>query len=192
MGGPAFIGGQRVEHTDNFFEAPVTIDGHEYKTAEHFFQAMKFADDSPGVDAMRASVRAASNGGRAWQIGQARSVPLRSDWEAVKRSVMYQAVKAKYDAYPKLAAELAATQGQIRAAPSTADWQHANSLILERVREELRPEEARNAERLQALVRLTGPPGSTHPIVPKHSNPLGSPLLAELNSLAGTEPQRGM
>lgn len=165
MGGPAIIDGERVEGTDNFFVAPVVIDGHEYKTAEHYFQAMKFAGDDPLVEELRDKIRAASSGGHAWQIGQSRRLTPRGDWEAVKASVMFKAVKAKYDAYPKLAAELAATQGPIRAAPSTANWQQVNSLILERVREELRPEEERNVKRLEALVRLTGPPGSSPPVV---------------------------
>lgn len=51
---------------------------------------------------------------------------------------MYLAVRAKYEQYPTHASELAETTGRIRAAPSTSNWQQLNSIVLERVRYELR------------------------------------------------------
>jgi ribA/ribD-fused uncharacterized protein len=159
MGGPAFIDGAYREGTDNFLVAPMVIDGVEWPTCEHYFQAIKFegADDAYSV-AHREAIRQASSAGRAWQLGQSRRCTIRDDWEIIKANVMYRAVKAKYEQHPALAAELVATTGGIRAAPSTADWQHVNSVILERVREELRPEtdERRcDAKRYAALVALT-------------------------------------
>merc|ERR1712187_1022552 len=72
-------------------------------------------------------------------------------------NVMYRAVAAKYSQYPEFAQELAASSGPIQTGMSTADWQRMNRLILERVREEVRPVPQRNAKRLAALVSLTEP-----------------------------------
>eukprot|EP00416_Gambierdiscus_australes_P031435 CAMPEP_0171088032 /NCGR_PEP_ID=MMETSP0766_2-20121228/20523_1 /TAXON_ID=439317 /ORGANISM="Gambierdiscus australes, Strain CAWD 149" /LENGTH=172 /DNA_ID=CAMNT_0011545787 /DNA_START=40 /DNA_END=558 /DNA_ORIENTATION=+ len=151
MGGPAIIDGQPVDSSDNFFVAPFVLDGIEWPTTEHYYQAAKFASDDPLV----AEIRAAETANKAWSVGQ-RPGTIRPDWEHIKVNVMYRAVAAKYAAHPELAAELAATSGRIVAGVSTADWQHTNALILERVREELRPAEQRS-RRYAALVSLTEP-----------------------------------
>ena len=159
MGGPAKIDGKRQNGTDNFLHAPMVIDGVTWPTCEHYFQAAKFMQPSANEDTLRhiETIRKAWSGGSAWQLGQNRSYPLRSDWEQVKASVMYRAVVAKYAQHPVLAAELIETTGPISAAPSTADWQRTNGLILERVREELRPPEQRDEARLDRLVRILEP-----------------------------------
>uniref|UniRef100_A0A6T8CYN1 NADAR domain-containing protein n=1 Tax=Prymnesium polylepis TaxID=72548 RepID=A0A6T8CYN1_9EUKA len=160
MGGPALIDGEHVEGTDNFLIAPFVIDGLTHQSCEHYFQWAKFASaiDAYSVQHCEA-IRQCPTGGKVWQMGQSRRATMRPDWEVVKANVMYRAVSAKMEQHPKLAAELAATSGAIRAAPSTADWQHVNGLILERVREECRPPESRgDPKRYAALVALTEPP----------------------------------
>jgi ribonucleotide reductase alpha subunit len=57
----------------NFVSHRVSVGGMEWKTAEHYFQAQKFA----GTDAERAK-----------ELGNSRSLPLRKDWEKVKEGVM--------------------------------------------------------------------------------------------------------
>eukprot|EP00930_Biecheleria_cincta_P088691 TRINITY_DN7793_c2_g2_i1.p1 TRINITY_DN7793_c2_g2~~TRINITY_DN7793_c2_g2_i1.p1 ORF type:complete len:205 (+),score=37.88 TRINITY_DN7793_c2_g2_i1:54-617(+) len=166
MGGPAVIDGQAVASTDNFYVAPFVIDGVEWSTAEHYYQAAKYlrggdASEWHSGASRIEEIRAAESGAKAWSLGQRSSVDMRPDWEHVKVNVMYRAVSAKYEAHPCLAKELAATRGPIEAAFSTMgahdNWQRLNSLILERVREELRPAEARNQKRYAALVSLTEP-----------------------------------
>ena len=160
MGGPALIDGQYVDGTDNFLLMPFVLDGVKWFTCEQYFQWAKFstATDEYTV-AHRESIKQCADAHRSWQMGQSRRATLRPDWESVKANVMYRAVKAKYEQHPILAAELVATKGPIRAAPSTADWQHVNSVILERVRDECRPPEERlNPKRYAALVALTEVP----------------------------------
>lgn len=166
MGGPAVIDGHAVASTDNFYVAPFVIDGVEWPTCEHYYQAAKYfqeddASELHGEEGRIEEIRAAESGSKAWSLGQRPSVNMRSDWEHVKVNVMYRAVSAKYAAHPNLAAEFAATQGPTQAAFSTMgahdNWQRLNSLILERVREELRPAEARNQKRYAALVSFTEP-----------------------------------
>ena len=178
MGGPARVDGKACRSTDNFLVQPMTIlgmvDGVEqpltWSTCEHFFQAVKF-DTVRGGPATQQYVRAiqeSESAGSAWSMGQSRAHPIRGDWEAVKTHAMYIGVKAKYDQYPELAAELASTEGPISAANSTSNWQQLNSAILERVREEVcraagKPR-ASQAE-FASWVRLTDMPSGADPLV---------------------------
>mmetsp|Transcript_11342 Transcript_11342/g.18996 ORF Transcript_11342/g.18996 Transcript_11342/m.18996 type:complete len:191 (-) Transcript_11342:226-798(-) len=159
MGGPATIDGEPIPSTDNFLIAPMDIDGQTFPSCEHFYQCTKFAPelDSTAYTAQHVeAIRQTPSGMKAWQMGQSRRAALRPDFEEVKASLMYRGVAAKFVQYPAFAAELLATgHGHIRGAPSTADWQYVNGLILERVREELRPPTERNEKRLAALVKLT-------------------------------------
>lgn len=158
MGGPAIIDGCEVEHTDNFFVASFVLDSLEWQTCEHYYQAAKFSHDkSEEARAIMEAIRAAESGPASWSMAQKHRDFIRPDWEHVKVDVMYRGVAAKYAQYPQFAEELAASVGEIKTSMSTADWQRMNRLILERVREELRPVSAQNARRLAALVTLTEP-----------------------------------
>jgi ribA/ribD-fused uncharacterized protein len=79
----------------NFSPHRVSVGGVEWKTAEHYFQAQKFA----GTDAERA-IRAAPTPARAKELGNSRSLPLRKDWEKVKEGVMEIALRAKFEQNP--------------------------------------------------------------------------------------------
>jgi len=151
------IDGERVASTDNFYVAPFILDGCEWRTVEHYYQASKFLSNSvdtcPHVD----EIRQAETGAKAWSLAQRHAAGIRADWEHIKVHVMYRAVAAKYAAHPTLAAEFASTQGAILTPVSTLDWKYLNALILERVREELRPQSERNEKRYSALVSLTEP-----------------------------------
>jgi predicted NAD-dependent protein-ADP-ribosyltransferase YbiA (DUF1768 family) len=117
----------------------------EWPSVEHYFQAAKFAvpiHDTEALHQVAAHCRAiqlAADPMQAWELGQCRDFPLRNDWEDVKANVMYTAVQAKYQQYPTtLATTFAHTTAPIYAGPSTANWQHMNTIVLERVRYELR------------------------------------------------------
>ena len=141
MGGPARVHGRAYHSTDNFLIAPTTVDDLVYPSAEHYYQFAKF-DQARGVKGCPAhceAIRLAPSGEAAWSLGQSRKFPLIPDFERHKAALMYRGVRAKFHQHPGLAAELLSTgSSPITAAPSTADWQRTNSLILERVREELR------------------------------------------------------
>lgn len=73
----------------NFAASMIVIDGLEFPTVEHAFQAYKMTTVE---DALR--VRACPTPGQT--KGLARSLPKRADWEDVKRSVMYTCVREKF------------------------------------------------------------------------------------------------
>lgn len=194
MGGPAVIDGEYVESTDNFLQKPMQIEGFvgdsgtliEWPTCEHFFQAVigslldipcvmcraqvKFDTQKGGkqTQAYIEEIKNVSGAGAAWSMGQSRQHPLRHDWEDVKANAMYIAVKAKFTQHPTLAEELTATHGGISAAPSTSNWQQLNSVVLERVREELciaAGEPRASAEQYAKWVSMTRLPEGAAPLV---------------------------
>ena len=108
------------------------IDGREYPTVEHFFQASKFIASAEVLPAMRYAdlVREATTpniakvlacqkvgGGYQWRtklnliITQylAEGVIIRPDWEIVKNDVMYEGVHQKFLQNRELAEKLLAT-----------------------------------------------------------------------------------
>lgn len=85
----------------NFYPARVEVGGIRYQNAEAAFQAQKCADAADrgafaGLDAVKAKRKG-------------RQVKLRSDWDAVRLSVMENVVRAKFLQNPDLAARLVAT-----------------------------------------------------------------------------------
>jgi hypothetical protein len=87
-----------------FAPFPIKIGGILWPTSEHFFQAQKFssADD-------REAILHASSPMNAAKMGRDRSRLLRPDWEAIKDSVMLQALREKFYQHLALAAMLAGT-----------------------------------------------------------------------------------
>ena len=88
----------------NFAPASVRLKGQSWRTTEHYFQAQKFA----GTAEERA-VRDAKTPLIAARMGRDRGRPLRRDWEAVKVSVMREAVLAKFTQHDDLRRKLLAT-----------------------------------------------------------------------------------
>ncbi|MFH8383923.1 NADAR family protein [Kitasatospora sp. NPDC018058] len=88
----------------NFSPHPLELDGHLWPTAEHYFQAQKFAG-TRHTDL----VRRARTPLRAAELGRDRSRPLRRDWERVKDDVMRRAVAAKFRTHADIRAVLLAT-----------------------------------------------------------------------------------
>uniref|UniRef100_A0A7S3LGZ3 NADAR domain-containing protein n=1 Tax=Amphora coffeiformis TaxID=265554 RepID=A0A7S3LGZ3_9STRA len=154
MGGPATIGGQRLASTSNFLIQPMQIDGvlvrastgeHsatplEWKSVEHYFQAAKFDAIAGRMSVWQhcRAIQLVNDPLEAWELGQSRKHPLRVDWEDVKAHTMYLGVVAKYKACPEHARVLAETSEPIVAGDSTSNWQQLNTLVLERIRYELR------------------------------------------------------
>ena len=78
----------------NFAPYGVEMDGVYWRTVEHYFQAMKFADA-----AYREKIRSASKPKDAKALGMTRALPLRPDWEEVKDGFMYEAVLKKFQTH---------------------------------------------------------------------------------------------
>jgi len=75
----------------NFAPYPISIDGREWPTSEHYFQAQKFLDSE-----RRERIRHTPSPMIAARLGRDRKARLRPDWEQVKLDVMRKAVRAKF------------------------------------------------------------------------------------------------
>ncbi|MBL8800300.1 MAG: NADAR family protein [Planctomycetia bacterium] len=110
---------ERFGFLSNYHEAPVTIDGETWRSAEFYYQAQK--SDNPAYrEAIRQATSADHAKGlgsdpqrsrkarkRSWFHGQAEGI--RGDWDEVKLKVMATALRAKFGQNPDLQALLLAT-----------------------------------------------------------------------------------
>jgi N-glycosidase YbiA len=85
----------------NFAPYPVKLDGKVWRTAEHYFQAQKYAGTARAEE-----IRKARSPGIAARMGRDRSHKPRRDWESVKCGVTYAAVKAKFTQHAELRAPI--------------------------------------------------------------------------------------
>ena len=88
----------------NFWLSEVKINGKIWPTTEHYYQAMKFYDES-----LQEKVRQAETPTMAAKIGRDPSNKMREDWEQVKDEFMRNAVWAKFIQHPDLQKELLGT-----------------------------------------------------------------------------------
>lgn len=103
----------------HFYPSPITLDGLDWPTVEHYYQAQK--SDDP---AYRAAIRAAVHPGHVKRLAAPPGAPrrfsqgswfrtngmqVRADWSDVKLAIMRRADRAKYDQNPDLRALLLAT-----------------------------------------------------------------------------------
>ncbi|MCE9547193.1 MAG: NADAR family protein [Planctomycetia bacterium] len=96
--------GDEYGEFSNFAAFPFTLDGKRWPTSEHYFQALKFADED-----YREKIRLAKSPMIAARLGRSRKVTIRRDWESAKIDVMRRAVRAKFAAHQELRALLLAT-----------------------------------------------------------------------------------
>jgi hypothetical protein len=103
----------------NFAHFAFELDGKSWPTAEHYFQAMKFAGTKHEEE-----IRNAKRPNDAARMGRQRSRPLRKDWESVKDEVMGRAVWAKFSAHAELKALLLSTGNEtiVENAPGDYYW----------------------------------------------------------------------
>jgi len=81
----------------NFAAYPIKLDGKQWPTLEHYFQAEKFSDSQ-----YKLTIRNANSPMIAAQLGRDRKRKLRKDWESVKDDVMRRAVRAKFEQHESL------------------------------------------------------------------------------------------
>jgi ribA/ribD-fused uncharacterized protein len=101
-----FYGADEVPYGcfSNFSAHGFELDGRWWPSAEHYFQAQKFAGTRHADRIGRAATPLL-----AARLGRDRSLPLRRDWERVKDDVMRRAVAAKFTANADIRAILLAT-----------------------------------------------------------------------------------
>lgn len=86
----------------NFWTAPVKLDGLQYPTVEHAYQAAKTLDANE-----RHSIQNASSPRQAKQLG--RKVTKRQDWDTIKFDIMLDLLRQKFYRNGRLAALLTTT-----------------------------------------------------------------------------------
>ena len=142
-GGGGGVGGDR-----NLFD----LDGKEWPTTEHYFQAAKYPQNETLQEQIRTAPSCTAPGG-CYQLGNA-GAGIRADWEAVKVDVMYAANLAKFQQNPQLREILISTRGRIRAKGAQDMWATWNAILLERIREELRESSDRDKTLLETRVAM--------------------------------------
>jgi len=75
----------------NFSKAPVVLDGVEYPTVEHAFQAAKTLDGGG-----REKIRCKAHPKWARETGRSKSFPVREGWEAMREEVMLGLLRQKF------------------------------------------------------------------------------------------------
>jgi len=128
----------------NFAQYPVMIDGIEWPTSEHYYQAQKFSDPM-----RQEQIRAAAGPGAAQKLGQA-TRGRRPDWNDRRLEVMQSVLYAKFTQYPALRTLLVETGDAHLIEASTKDrffgegkdgtGKNHLGRLLEELRERLRTE----------------------------------------------------
>lgn len=127
----------------NFAPYPIQVDGKQWPTSEHYFQAQKSEDREH-----QEAIRKTKSPMIAARMGRDRKKPLRRDWESVKDEVMRKAVRAKFTQHDDIRRILQST-GEARIVEHTendsywgdgGDGSGKNMLgqILMEIREDLR------------------------------------------------------
>lgn len=75
----------------NFSQYAFELDGKEWMTSEHYFQAQKFY-----CTEYEDIIRLLDSPMKAAEMGRNRKLPLREDWEQMKNGIMRKAVYAKF------------------------------------------------------------------------------------------------
>jgi ribA/ribD-fused uncharacterized protein len=99
-----YLTGDSFGELSNFAPYPIRVGGVVWPTTEHFFQAQKFVAEGD-----REAIRGEPSPMKAAKMGRDRRRALRPDWDAIKVSVMLQALREKFHQHRALAAMLAGT-----------------------------------------------------------------------------------
>ena len=83
----------------NMYPATFEAKGSSWSSVEHFYQAMKSLDPK-----FHAKIKMCNDGFMAKRVGG--MIPLRKDWENIKKQVMFYGVKRKFTQNPELAQKL--------------------------------------------------------------------------------------
>jgi len=129
----------------NFYLSPVLLDGKEWPSVEHYYQAQKSSDEK-----FKESIRLAATPGEAKALGRSIQFKQGNDWEEVKVDFMEIGTRAKYRQHQDLKKFLLGTgektirehTGSNKFWGDGGDGNGKNKMgrILMKVREELRNE----------------------------------------------------
>ncbi len=88
----------------NFAPYPIFIEGELWQTSEHYFQCSKFEDET-----VRSKIKKLTSPMEVAIEGRNKKNLIRSDWDFIKESIMYKALKAKFLQHPELKSKLLET-----------------------------------------------------------------------------------
>ena len=91
----------------NFATYPIEIGNKIWPTSEHYFQAQKFTD-STYIN----KIRKAKSPLTAARLGRSRKIPIKTNWEKIKDSVMHLAVTEKFLQHAELQELLLSTENR--------------------------------------------------------------------------------
>lgn len=77
----------------NFYPSPFTMDGYEWPTVEHYFQAAKFVNHPSYYE----RIHDAATPLKAKDLGQNRRLTIVADWDRNRCTVMARALNAKFE-----------------------------------------------------------------------------------------------
>ena len=78
----------------NFRPSPLVLDGHEWGSVNHYFQAAKFAGTD---DAWKEAIRQAPDPFEASRLGKSREHPIQANWDQSRNIAMKRALTAKFE-----------------------------------------------------------------------------------------------
>ena len=76
----------------NFYQAPINLDGYEWPTSEHYFQAQKW----PNMPGFHVKIRHMGSAREVFEFTRQTKQAVRADWDDEKVEVMERAVRAKF------------------------------------------------------------------------------------------------
>jgi ribA/ribD-fused uncharacterized protein len=107
-------------YLSNFSPHSIYLDGADWSTVEHYYQAQKFVG-SPN-EFVIPLIAAASTPEAAAALGRDRTLILRSDWEEAKRPIMRSAVLQKFLSHGDIQQQLLATGDETLIEDSPKDY----------------------------------------------------------------------
>lgn len=104
-------------YLSNFYASPLVLDGKEWPTVEHYYQAAKTLDPNYAE-----RIRTAATPDEAKKLGNDCACVLRPDWNDYKVETMRRALAAKFGQHPDLRALLLETGGSTLMEDSKKDY----------------------------------------------------------------------
>ncbi len=104
----------------NFSPHSICMQGEDWQTVEHYYQAQKFIGTKDA--AIAPIIKAAPSPEEAAALGRDRTRQVRADWEQVKTKVMRQAVLKKFLTHLDIQAILIATDDLLIVENSPKDY----------------------------------------------------------------------
>jgi ribA/ribD-fused uncharacterized protein len=82
---------EKYHELSNFAGFGFELDGHAWRTMEHYFQAKKF-EGTPQFE----RILNCGSPKQAKDLGQSRAIAIRPDWDAVKEDIMLAGLREKF------------------------------------------------------------------------------------------------